>query len=239
MKTYRGALIALRNWLIDRRPFAFARFGDGELRILKKQRNPYAEFKYNPADPADDFFRERLLDAFRYRDPVYHVGIPCPKCVGMEKFLWAKRTSGQPEAQLTYAALLVNSNYEYFIEQVVPVFGQYQVMIVCNRLAALDRLPFAVARDFRVGFNAWRDNYHLAAQIAGYVARENVRGALFLLCAGPFSNILAQTLHAHRADSTYLDIGSTLDPFLFGQRGRTRRYLRGEKRLLNEVCVWA
>jgi len=239
MKTFRGALIEMRNWLAERRPFALARFGDGELKILKKERNPYPEFKYDPANPGDEVFRRRLLDTLMYVSPGYYVGVPCPKCVGADRFLWAKATSGQPEAQLTFATLMVNSNYNFFLEEVVPQFSRYRIVMVCNRSCGLEGLPFPIARDFRVGFDAWRNDHHLATQIPDYVAAENVRGALFILCAGPFANILARALHARAPCNTYLDVGSALDPFLFGPRGRTRRYLRGDKRLLNEVCVWA
>jgi hypothetical protein len=239
MRTYRGDLIELRTWLERRRPFALVRFGDGELRILNGQSNSHPEFEYDPTDPAHNFFRVRLFEAFRYQSLSYHVGISCPNCVGMERFLWAKRESGQPETQLTWATLLVNSNYQYFIDYIVPVFAQYRIVMVCHLSAVLNRLPFDVAQDFRVGFNAWQADYHLAGQLADQIARENIQGALFLLCAGPFANILAHKLHARAAGNTYLDIGSTLDPFLFGPRGRTRRYLRGESCRLDEVCIWA
>jgi hypothetical protein len=239
MKTFRGALVEIRNRLADRQPFALARFGDGELKILKKERNPYPEFKYDPANPGDEIFRKCLLDSLKYVSPGYYVGISCPKCVGMERFLWAKGTSGQPEERLTFATLMVNSNYAYFLEDVVPLFSRYETVMVCNRSSSLEGLPFRVARDFRVGFDAWRNDRHLTTHIADYVAAENVRGALFILCAGPFSNILAQALYARAPQNIYLDAGSALDPFLFGPRGRTRRYLRGDLRLLNEVCVWA
>jgi len=157
----------------------------------------------------------------------------------MERFLWAKEASGQPEEQLGFAALMVNSNYRYFLEEVVPLFSRYETVIVCNRSSSLDGLPFRVARDFRVGFDAWRNDHHLTTQIADYVTAETIRGGLFILCAGPFSNILAHALHARAPQNTYLDAGSALAPFLFGPRGRTRRYLRGDKRLLNAACVWA
>jgi len=238
VKTYRGALIELHTWLKDRRPFALARFGDGELRILNGQFNRYPEFRYDPADPAYAFFRERLLESFRYQSESYYVGIPCPNCVGEESFLAAKRNSRQPERQLTWATLFVNSNYSYFRDQVIEVFAERRVVIVCHGSAVLDALPFPVERDFRVGTNAWRNDYHLADAIADHIAREKVTGALFLFCAGPFSNILAHRLHTLSDQNTYLDVGSTLDPFLFGSRGLTRRYLRGEKRFLEETCVW-
>jgi len=238
MKTYRGDLINLYEKLKRREPFAFSRFGDGELRILMGQINRYPEFRYDPVDPDYAFLRERLLESFCYQNETYYVGISCPKCVGEDRFLWAKQHSGQPERHLTWATLFVNSNYSYYRNYVVRAFAEYRIFLVCHRLASLEALPFPVARDFRIEYNAWRTNFSVADQIAERITRENIAGALFLFCAGPLANILAHKLHAQSKQNTYLDIGSTLDPFFFGDRGFTRRYLRGEKRFLQETCIW-
>lgn len=228
----------MRERLKERRPFAFSRFGEGELRILTGELRRYPEFRFDPTDPAYVFLRERLMDSFRYRSGNYLVGIPCPQCVGEEKFLWAKRTSGQAESQLTWATLFANSNFGYFADEVVPLFAQYTVFLVCHKSADVKALPFAVAREWRVENNAWRTDYNLWHRVAEFTARKNVRGALFLLCAGPFANILAHQLHMRAPENTYIDVGSTLDPYLFGAKGLTRRYLKGDMRFLTRTCTW-
>lgn len=238
MKDFRGDLIGMQAKLKDRRPFAFSRFGDGELRILTGELRSYPEFRFDPADPGYVFLRERLFESFRYLSESYYVGISCPQCVGKDLFLWAKQTSGQPEEQLTWATLFVNSNYEYFRENVVPLFSSYPVFLVCHTSATLEKLPFRVVHDFRIEKNAWRADFHLAHRLTELIAREKIRGALFVLCAGPFANILAHKLHARSNENTYLDAGSTLDPFLFGARGLTRRYLKGEQRFVRQTCIW-
>jgi len=238
MKDFRGDLIQIEDRLKNREPFAFSRFGEGELRILSGELRRYPEFRFDPADPGYVFLRERLLDSFRYRSDHYYVGISCPRCIGEDKFLWAKQASAQPEPQLTWANLFVNSNFSYYLEHVVPLFSMYRVVMVCHRSAGLEGLPFPVARDFRVEKNAWRTNYNLAHQIGEWIGRKGIKGALFLLCAGPFANILAHTLHARSPENTYLDVGSTLDPFFFGSNGLTRRYLRGERQFMQRTCTW-
>jgi hypothetical protein len=238
MKDFRGDLISMQTKLKDGQPFAFSRFGDGELRILTGELRRYPEFRFDPADPGYVFLRERLFESFRYQSESYYVGIPCPGCVGKERFLWAKQMCGQPEAQLTWATLFVNSNYAYFKENVVPLFSSYPVYLVCHTSATPENLPFAVIRDFRVEKNAWRTNFNLAHQLTELIARDRIRGVLFVLCAGPFANILAHKLHAQSKENTYLDAGSTLDPFLFGAKGLTRRYLKGEQRFVRRTCTW-
>jgi hypothetical protein len=238
MKTYRGDLIKFKKKLENREPFAFSRYGDGELRILMGALKKHQEFKYDPEDPADLLPRERLLESFRYQSPNYHVGIACPECVGEEKFAWAKRNSGQDDDHLTWACLFVNSNYGYYREKVVKIFKEYGVVLVCQRSATPENLPFSVCRDFRVGINAWKDDYSIVEEIGSYIKREKVKGNLFLFCAGPFSCTLTHQLHTICDENTYLDIGSTLDPLLFGSAGLTRRYLRGAKSELEKMCIW-
>ena len=238
MRDFRGDLISMQTKLNDRQPFAFSRFGDGELRILIGELRRYPEFQFDPADPGYVFLRERLFESFRYRSESYYVGIPCPGCVGQERFQWAKQTCAQPEKQLTWATLFVNSNYAYFKASVVPLFANYPVFLVCHTSATLKNLPFPVRRDFRVEKNAWRTNFNLVHQLTELIVRDKLRDVLFLLCAGPFANILVHKLHAQSKENTYLDVGSTLDPFMFGASGLTRRYLKGERRFVGQTCTW-
>lgn len=238
MKDFRRDLVAMQGRLQRHEPFTFSRFGDGEIGILTDHPRHCPEFQYNRTDPGYGFLRERLLDSFRYQSTSYYVGISCPACVGMETFLHSKEMSCQAEPQLTWSTLFVNSNYLFYMKHVVPLFLTYPVFLVCHRSAALKELPFPVKRHICIDRNAWRVNFNLAHQITEFIGRKNIEGALFLLCAGPFANILAHALHAQSQKNTYLDVGSTLDPFLFGSAGLTRRYLRGEARFLQHTCSW-
>ena len=166
------------------------------------------------------------------------MGIACPECVGEENFEWAKRNSGLDDDHLTWSCLFVNSNHYYYRDEVVPIFKEYDVVLVCRRSATVQNLPFPVCRDFRVGTNAWKDDYSMVEEIRRYVKRENIKGSLFLFCEGPLSCIMAHQLHTLCQENTYLDIGSRLDPLLFGSAGFSRRYLRGDKIQLEKTCIW-
>lgn len=238
MKTFAGDFARFKDMLENREPFALSRFGDGELKILRSTALRLREFDYDPNDPADQVPRERLISSFLHQGCRYYVGISCPDCVGEDKFAWAKLSSRQDDDHLTWAALFINSNYSRYLAEVVPLFSRYEVILVCNRSAVLKDLPFPVLRDFRVGRNAWKDDCNLVEQISGYIKRETLKEKLFLFCAGPFSCILAHQLHCQSEANTYLDIGSTLDPFFFGAPAGTRGYLRGDETFARRTCVW-
>jgi hypothetical protein len=221
-------LIKLKKKLENREAFAFSRYGEGDLRILMGKLKKCPEFKYDPQDPTDLFPKERVFDSFRYQSLNYYVSIACPECVGEQNFEWAKRNSGLDDDHLTWSNLFVNSNYDYYREKIVPIFKEYDVVLVCQRSATLQNLPFPVRRDFRVGTNAWRDDYDME-EIRSYLKKENIKGSLFLFCARTFSCIMTHQLHALCQENTYLDIGSTLDPLLFGSGGLFARLPAGRQ----------
>ena len=243
MKAFRDELLRFQRKLAAHEPFALARFGDGEMVILmgdhphRARRIRGVEYGYDPDDPTYIAPRQAMLDAFRHRADGYYVGISCPHCVGDADFEWLRRSSTQDDAHLTYATLYFYGNYPHYVQEVVPLYSQYEVVLICSRDAQLERLPFPIARDVRIGRNAWRDELPLAETLARDVARHNTRGALYLICAGPFGGVLAHQLHRAAPHNTYLDTGSSLDPWLFPTTTPNRRYLKQEI-MQTESCDW-
>jgi hypothetical protein len=64
----------------------------------------------------------------------------------------------------------VYPNYQPFLDEVVPLFREYPAVLVCHEDAQLDRLPFQPPKDFRNGFNAWKQNLSLVDDLTAYVA---------------------------------------------------------------------
>jgi hypothetical protein len=117
----------------------------------------------------------------------------------------------------------------------MPLFGQYEVILVCNRAADITGLPFSVSKDFRIGRNAWRDELAIIHELKTYIIKRPQAGLLFLFAAGPLSNIAIYELHRHRPSNTYLDIGSALDSYFYGKTRVMRPYLFGHD---DDSCDW-
>jgi hypothetical protein len=235
VKTFRCELSKFRIKLEGHEAFAFSRYGDGELGILRNELIDDIEYKNDPEDTAYLQVRRMLLESLRYTHEQYYVGISCPHCIGEDDFNWLRRISQQDDEHLTFACLFVNSNYSDYTRHLLPLFGEYEVVLVCNREASTERLPFHVRNDFRIGMNAWKDDQGVVDEIKKYIEASSVEGSLFLFCAGPFGCLLAHQLHSLYPNNTYLDVGSTLDLFLFGSA--TRGYLAGAPDLAEE-CIW-
>lgn len=238
-KDFKHDFISMLNRLKENKPFSLSRYGDGEFSIIIGQpinilNKANGEFKYVP-NSDDEKYRENLIKSFKYQHKNYYVGIGCPCCIGVDNFNRMRDESEQPEDQLTWANIFVNNNYLNFQENFIPELGNHKTVLIANKKAKLDKLPFKPAKQFFVGSNAWKDDYTLIERIKNYIHQEKIRNYVFLIAAGPLANILVYQLHMFEKNNIYLDIGSTLDPYL--GLGRHRGYLRGAN-TLKKVCIW-
>lgn len=246
-KTFRGELTKVRDLLNARVPFALARFGHAELEMLtgklmhERGVSGGHEYRYCPADPNDAEPRQRLWDSFTYKAPRYFVGINCPHCnITDEQFEWMREGSGQSEDQLTFATIYFYSNYRPYIDEVLPLYREYNTVLVCHEAGVIDNLPFQPVCVFRNQYDAWHKNLSLSDEIKSFIAERSIRGWLFLFCCGALGSILAHELYAFCPENTCLDIGSSLDPYLFtGTQARSRRYLKQDPETqAHESCRW-
>ena len=93
---------------------------------------------------------------------------------------------------------------------------QPNVHLIVNEKGNIDKLPFEFKHCWRVANEeAHRKNMNLVDEISETIEKENLRNNLFLCCAGPFSNILLHKVWQKQPNNFYLDIGSTLDYYMF------------------------
>jgi hypothetical protein len=98
-------------------------------------------------------------------------------------------------------------------------------------------LPFTVIKSFRIGANAWSINYDdKITEISHYIKEQNIENQVFIFCAGVLSNMLIFQLNKNFPNNTYLDVGSVFDDMM--GLGQTRKYLKGSKKRLKQVCIW-
>jgi len=236
-RNFRGDLELIIDKIEKKERFAFSKYADGELHIMANKKINNGEFWFVPEE--DQKHRIEMIQSFLFKDDNYFVGICCP-CCGSWGVMheWMKQNSKQDCSNLTFANVFVNSNHEFYLKKMVPLYSGYDVVLISNSDSNLDRLPFKVKKHFKIGKNAWVDDTKLIEEIKSYVDMEKIEDHLFLMCAGPFGNILTHQLFDHNKDNTYIDIGSTLNHFLLGDAGKNRGYLRKESSI-NKVCVWS
>lgn len=242
MKDFKTDFTKFEEMIKNHEPFAISRNNDGEMIILFDEfidlrQKLNGEFIYDPKQEQHKFFRDKLMESAQHKGDNYYVGIACRCCVGGEKHERLKNLTGLDDEHLTWGNIFVNSNYPLYVDRIIPSFSDYNVVMVVNNKANIEQLPFAknVVKTFRIGTNAWMNDYSLVDEMKKYVSDNNIENHLFLFAAGPFTNILILETYKESKNNTYLDVGSTLDSMM--GLGRTRGYLNGAP-TLQKICIW-
>ncbi len=241
-KTFSGDLKKFNLKLNQKENFSLVRFGDGEMIVINGEsidlsQKCNGEHKYVPGNEVDENFRQILTSSLTFKNPQYFVGLACRCCVGDKQCDQLRHQSQQHEESLTWANIFVNANYLAFLETTVAELNKRVVNIICHEKAKLDKLPVAIKKDFRVGGNAWVNDYdHALDQMSQYIVDNTIEDEVFIFCAGVLSNMLIVELTRRHPKNTYIDLGSVFDATM--GLGKTRKYLKGSKRRLKKVCVW-
>jgi len=171
--------------------------------------------------------RNQLIESFKFKDKGYYVGISCKCCQPEYAVEWMRRESKQDT--LTWANIFVNSNYPYFKSNFIPEFSNHTVVLFARHDAKVKNLPFR-AEHIKITEKAFIDNFDMVENFP----IEKYTNKLFLFCAGPLGNMLAAKFWEKNKTNTYLDVGSTLNPYLSESN---RGYLQKSERLL-KTCIW-
>lgn len=256
-KTFSSDFNKLLDFLINKKPFAFNRFSDGELFILQNKELILGEKNSQVGDntvnigykkedhkhfkPQEhNFYRDRLIDSFKYKEVNYFKGLSCRCCIGEKDFQWQLDFHGEYDDNFTWANLLVNGNYQRFIHDMYPLFNNYKTVIICNENARTTTFPFVV-KDFRVGYNAMINDYGLIEEIKTWIDTNNINGYLFLFSASSFSKMAIHQLYKHNKMNTYIDIGTTLNAFMDMRLDRSYLksfWLNEYHSDIDKVCIW-
>ena len=175
------------NKLKNGQPFSFSKYADGEWSIIQGHHLNNGEFEFCPQTVS--FYRDKLIESFKYKNKNYYVGISCPCCQGNESQKMID-FSEQDTDHLTFANIFVNANYPIYLETFIKQYKNHDVHLIANKNSKIENLPFKIEKFYPVGFSAWTNNYNLINQIK----QNNLSNKLFLFCAGPFGNMLAHQL---------------------------------------------
>jgi hypothetical protein len=225
--SFRGDIEFIFNKLKQKDKFSFSKYADGEFAILANQKITNCDnWTFNPSKHPHT--RDELIKSFKFKHPEYYVGVSCKCCQPEPHVNWMREQSGQ--SNLTWANIFVNNNYPYFIDNFLPEFNNHKIVLFANQNATIEKLPFELYDYIPVTNEAFIDNFNLVNDFP----IQNYQNCLFLFCAGPLGNMLAAKFWEINKSNTYLDIGSTLNPYL---TKLNRGYLKGGNTKL-KICIW-
>jgi len=183
--------------MVKSQPHALTRYGDGEHNIFDDVNCHRKGFKFNSEE--DQKLKADLLEAYNSQSPNYYVADKDP----------------------ISACLFVNQYYPTFLKEVMPLFNMFKIIYVGHETSDITNLPFHVDEFFPVCDNAWKYFPGLYIQILREF-RKYKKPILCLFACGPYSNILINKIWKHNKKQILWNIGSTLDPFVYGVN--TRQY---------------
>lgn len=234
-KTFSAEFDRLLQKLKDEENFAFLRFSDGELFMLRGDKLVLAENSYTTGnrtgtghypkeeqkdfDPERDaFYRDRLIAALQHRQPNYFkglTGVVDEDIAGEGAFEYQLEMHGEGDDEhLTFANVLINANYKRFIEEMMPLVKQKPIVMICNEAATLTNFAFPVVKDFRVGSNCIINDYSLIEDIKEWIRDNDIQDHIFLCSASTLSNYIIHECFKEFPNNTFIDIGSALNPWM-------------------------
>lgn len=236
------AVATLRHFgdmLVRRQPFCFVRFSDGELEILRNRYlriasgkthfrgqlldNNFPQYDTKEFNPAvHGTLRSDLLESAVRRLDNYYKGVPASHNRAVDDRDFLVRLNGGMSEFMTFADLLMNSNYGRFRDEIVPLFGGFKDTVVIANYRARPGGVLGHAVHVPVGDNFFAVYEQTRDKVLGALLAAP-QGALVLSSASSLSNIVGYQAYAARPDLTFLDIGTSLNDLL-GLDARTRAY---------------
>jgi len=230
---YRSDFFKLLQKIKNKENFAYVRYSDGEAIVMQNKKLVLADnhvqtgetthnFGYSFQDHKEfipekhGFVKDKLLESYKFKAKNYFVGSICKNCdcASKEYMKWMQDEYGELDEHYTSTNLLVNGNYVSFVTYFIPELKNRKNVIICNENATFDKLPFDIVKDFRVGQNCIVNDHYLIDGIKNYIDENDITDHVFLFSASSLSEILIHQLYEHNSNNTYIDIGTTLHPYL-------------------------
>lgn len=197
----------LKN-LEDGVPQALARFNDGEMRGIVRVGDTVAR----GCQRVGEHLSDKLKEALSHRQERYWIGLPCEKCFPR----WAKHAKNyiDPDYKyLTKAVVNTNRNLDLVWESLPKLFKGKIIYWISGKDQDFNKLRTSTGvvvyqKESLPLKNAWsmydeiRDDYRVFA-----------KGGIVVLSCGPMAEVLVKEWYERRPDVTFLDLGSTFDPF--------------------------
>lgn len=196
--------------LKEKKNFSLVRFNDGEMKAIQEIGSIVAR----NCQIVDRTLHDKLLEALNHKQENYWIGKPCETCFPKYRKSFDEIVNSTYPF-LTYAVILCNNgNWKKFIN----VFNDCCINKNCIWISGHDqdlnklKIKFAnlnITNNIELPIkNCWSEYNNIKEEYKNFKKDD----LIFLSC-GPLSRVLCYEWFNKRPDCTFLDIGSTFDPF--------------------------
>ena len=184
-------------------PFAFSRFNDGEMGGISKE--GFVAARGDQVVSRE--LRNALIVALQHTQKNYFVGVPCSQCFPEYHGLAMGYLSDESNVQC--AVVMTNRNWKNFVDNIGSAMKGKRVYWVSGDDQDVSKLPFEV---HATKFIPNKDSWAHREMLNGY-EHEIESGAVVFISCGPLARVLVNKWFRTRPDVTFIDIGSTFDPY--------------------------
>ena len=212
----------------NKSPFCFIRFSDGEVEIIRNRylkifegkthfkgkifKNKFSEIDNKEFDPKlNSDLRKDLIISSIISMPNFFKGMP-HKRFKKDRDLLVTLNGGMDQ-NITFADLLINSNYCYFREMILPRFSDYKNIYLIANYRAKPKNILKHSKLIKIPDNFFSDYQRIKKDVMNELF-QIPSGSLILSSASSLSNIVGYELFRSRKDITFIDIGTAINDLL-------------------------
>lgn len=204
--------------------FVFSRYADGEVLLMKgfevgENTQAFNVDKWKAPNKLTKVGID-LLKTLNHIEDNYYYAIPgVNDNIEDYNFLKNKIISNN----LTFVNLWINNNYNKTKNKLNNL--NRDVILICNEKANSENFPFKINEIIKFPDDCitfWENNDISFLKILKNNI-ENKNNKLFFISCGPISEIIIDYLYTINPNNTYIDLGSSLDEFIYGYK--TRPYM--------------
>lgn len=230
---FKQDFIEIFELINSKKPFALSRFADGEIAIMQGRQKNGADNWISPNYLTK--LGEDLLECLSLVDDNVYFGISCSCCdsKGKEYLLDLMKTKNE---NITFSNIFVNGNYSDFMNKFKQI--KTPINLISNIRTDVNRFPMQVKTHLPIPDNcidfyqSLRDEFRQS--ILDYY--KDIEGELFVISAGPLSEIIIDILWRNNPHNQYIDMGSAISEFVHGMP--IREFAHPLSKYHNKNCVF-
>jgi hypothetical protein len=137
---------------------------------------------------------------------------------------------------ITFSNIFVNKNYNNFIEFIKNI--DKEIILIANKRCMNSDYPFNIIKKIPIENNCiswYEDNKSIIISVLKKLSKD-YNNKLFLISAGPLSEIIIDNLYNENKNNTYIDVGSSID--IFTHKHNTRPYQTNNSQDNKKECYF-
>lgn len=240
-KDFEKDFVTFKNKILSKQNFAYARYADGEVKLMNGMAIGYNTQAYQSDGWSCDSkmykIGNKLLDSLNHNESNYYYAITSPN-QSMFDYVFLMDRIKQPENNITFADLWINGNYQKFKTFLNTELNEPVVLIASKNVIGKNTHPLMLKELYPIPndcVNFYEINeLQFTNDMISLCKKHN--NTLFFVSAGPLSEVIIHEMYVANPYNRYIDVGSAIDEVVHGVK--TRPYMLEETIYSKEMVTW-